>query len=171
MKGNVYMDAQVAKKFVGKMIRVNRMHRSLIESYTKQSDLHRSQQQLLLYLLKCNTPPSQKDIAAAFEITPAAVAISLKKLEQRELIQRIPNPDDTRANLITISQRGKELLERNRELFEQTDAAMLEGVSEAELDQISRVLDKFIANLVHLGACDELPEFLKENKERNETKK
>ena len=158
------MDNKAVKRFVGRIIRVNRLHRSLIDRYTKEAELHRSQHQMLMYLMKCDTPPSQKEIAAAFEVTPAAIAMSLKKMEQKGLVERVVSEDDSRVNLITISDKGKEIMERNRQLFERADAAMLEGVTETEIEAIAAVLDKFIDNLIRFGAEDEIPAFCKAGK-------
>ena len=43
---------------------------------------------ILMYLTRCTTTPSQKDIAKHFEISAAAVAVSLKKLEAGGYIKR-----------------------------------------------------------------------------------
>lgn len=156
------MDANGAKKLIGKMIRANRLHRSLIEKRNKEADIHRSQQLMLMYLAKCETAPSQKEIAAVFEVTPAAIAMSLKKMEQKGLIERIVSAEDSRVNHIVISEKGKQIMDSNRLHFEQTDLAMIEGVTEEEIAVISKVLDKFIDNLYTMGAVDEChPAFCK----------
>ena len=158
------MEITAVKRFVGKMMRCHRLHRSMIERYTKEAQLHRSQHEMLLYLIKRQTPPSQKEIASDFEVSAAAIAMSLKKLEQKGLIERIVNENDNRVNLITISELGREVMEHSRKLYESTDAAMLEGVTEEELNVISGVLDKFIDNLIRIGAQDEVPVFCKASK-------
>lgn len=150
------MDKAKIRKFIGKLIRCNRLHRGMIDHHTKEAKLHRSQHEMLLYLIKRETPPSQKEIASDFEVSAAAVAMSLKKLEQRGLVERIVSDVDNRVNLITISDLGREMMERNKRLFESTDAAMLEGVTEEELEIMSGVLDKFIENLFRIGAEDEV---------------
>ena len=150
------MDATESKKLIGKMIRANRLHRSYVEKITRDAGIHRSQHHILIYLMKATTPPSQKELAAAFEITPAAIAMSLKKMEQKGLIERITSPEDSRVNLIAISEKGKEIMESNKLLMEKTDRAMIDGVTDDEFVALSRVLDKFVANLLKLGE-DETP--------------
>jgi len=151
------MDATEARKLIGKMIRANRLHRSYVEKITRDAGIHRSQHHILIYLMKAATPPSQKELAAAFEITPAAIAMSLKKMEQKGLIERITSPDDSRVNLIAISEKGREIMECNKLLMEKTDRAMIEGVTESEFETLDAVLDKFVSNLLMLGAEDETP--------------
>ena len=155
------MEMNKNKRFVGKMMKVNRLHRSVIENCSKEDQLHRTQHQILHFLMNCKEPPSQKEIAVAFEVTPAAIAMSLKKLEAKGLIERVVAMEDNRVNLISISEAGKAVMERNRALFESTDAAMLEGVSDAEIETVSAILDKFIENLIRIGAEDEIPAFCK----------
>ena len=155
------MEAERAKKLISKMIRTNRLHRSLIEKCNKEADIHRSQQHILLYLSKCDTPPSQKEIAAVFEVTPAAIAMSLKKMEQKGLIERIVSEEDSRVNLIKVSEKGKQIMELSRRSFERTDIAMVEGVTDGEFEVFARVLDKFIDNLLKIGAEDDCPPFCK----------
>ena len=151
------MDTTEARRLIGKMIRTNRLHRSYVEKITRDAGIHRSQHHILIYLMKAATPPSQKELAAAFEITPAAIAMSLKKMEQKGLIERITSPDDSRVNLIAISEKGKEIMESNKLLMEKTDRAMIEGVTETEFEAFASVLDKFVSNLLMLGAEDETP--------------
>ena len=162
------MDATEAKKLIGKMIRANRLHRSLAEKRNREADIHRNQQHILLYLSKSETPPSQKELAAVFEVTPAAIAMSLKKMEQKGLIERVPSPDDTRVNLITVSDKGKAIMESSRRFFEQTDLAMIEGLTREEFEVISGALDKFIDNLLRIGAQDECPPYIKNSMKGND---
>ncbi len=158
------MDAKKAKELVGKLMRVNRLHRSIIQSSTGDFQLQRSGHMMLLFILNSKTPPSQKQIAEAFKITPAAVAMSLKKMEGHGLIERTPDENDTRINLITVSKKGKDLLERTRQSFEAADKAMLNGIPDSELEKMSATLDKLIENLLGIGAKDDKPEFLKQQK-------
>ena len=155
------MSNEETKRFVSKMIRVNRLHKSLIEKFAYESQLHRSQHQILIYLMNCKEPPSQKEIAAAFEVTPAAIAMSLKKLYAKGYINRVVADEDNRVNLITISDKGREIIEENKVKFDKTDAAMLEGVTDDDLKYMSGVLDKFIENLIRIGAEDDIPAFMK----------
>ena len=159
------MEKMEAKHLIGKMLRANRLHRSLAEKRNKEADVHRSQMHILFYISKQDTPPSQKELAAAFEVTPAAIAMSLKKMEQKGLIDRRVLKEDTRVNLISVSEKGKALMESNRLFFEGIDKAMVEGVTDEEIRILSSVLDKFIGNLVKLGAEDEFPSFAKNSEQ------
>ena len=143
------------KELVGKLMRVNRLHRNVIQSRAGELQLQRSGHMMLLFIKNSKTPPSQKDIAGFFKITPAAVAMSLKKMEAHGLIIRTPDEIDSRVNLISLSEKGIELLERTRKGFEAADKAMLSGISDGELASMSKTLDKMIENLIGVGATDD----------------
>ena len=155
------METADAKKLIGKMLRAKRLHRSLAEKRNKEADIHRSQLNILFYLSKQDAPPSQKELAAAFEVTPAAIAMSLKKMEQKGLIEREVLAEDTRVNLISVSENGKRIMESNRIFFEKIDRTMVEGVTDEEVAVLSRILDKFIDNLLKCGAEDDMVPFCK----------
>ncbi len=149
------MNPQEMKTIVGKLMKVNRLHRSVICDSTGTLRLQRSGHMMLLYILNSEAPPSQKEIAKAFNITPAAVAMMLKKMEQYGLVVRTADKSDSRINLIKVSEKGKTLISENRQRFEQTDRAMLDGISESELAAVSKTLDKMIENLIKSGARDD----------------
>lgn len=143
-------------------MKINRLHRSVIGESADEFKLRRSGNMMLHYIVQCKAPPSQKDIAESFDITPAAVAMTLKKMEVCGLIFRTPSEADSRVNLIEISDAGRELLERNRMRFDRADSVMLDGIDEKELAEISCILDRMIANLINAGAKDEPPPFVPE---------
>jgi DNA-binding MarR family transcriptional regulator len=153
------MNTNEMKELVSKIMKVNRLHRSVISDNAGGIKLQRSGHMMLLYILKSENPPSQKEIAKSFGITPAAVAMTLKKMEKSGLIERMASEDDNRVNLIKVSEKGRALLENNRQRFEDTDRAMLSGIPDGELEAASRTLDKMVANLIKAGAKDEPPPF------------
>lgn len=154
------MNTQEMKRLVGKIMKVNRLHRSVISDSTATHNLQRSGHMMLLYIMHCKTPPSQKDIAKVFNVTPAAVAMTLKKMEGCGLIVRTPSSADSRVNLIEVSESGRKMMEKNRQRFEVADRAMLKGIDETELAKMSETLDKMIENLIKVGAKDENAPFV-----------
>ncbi len=55
------------------------------------------------------------DISERFEITSAAASQLADKLVQSGLIERVESPEDRRAKLLTLSVKGKNLIERGVE--------------------------------------------------------
>ena len=143
------------KKCVGMLISANRAHKSMVEKYVDQTGMHRSQHHLLM-LIACNPKvPSQKELAEKLSISPAAVTVSLKKLEKLGYIERCAAETDNRYNEIRISSEGKSLIEDTQHMFEKLDKAVFEGFSEEDLDRFMQYMKKIHQNI---RSCDEAAE-------------
>lgn len=140
-------DKERAHYMFYKMIQVDRLHRSIFEKMHSAFGIHRSQHRLLMYISKMDTCPSQKDIAEHFEISPAAVAVSLKKLEDTGYIQRESTEKDSRFNSITLTDKGKEIVEKSLDFFSESDRAMFEDFSETDYENLDSCLEKMAEGL------------------------
>ena len=125
---------------------VDRSHRRLIEAQVAKLGIHRTQHIALMYIAK-NKGATQQDIASVFDISPASVAVTLKKLENADLISREKDPEDARKNRIVLTQNGEDMVKRSRELFAEVDEAMFNGFSEEETEQLRDFLDRLSKNL------------------------
>ncbi len=157
------MEENRPRETMGRLMRVNRLHRSVVEKKFKELGVHRTQHMLLVYIAKSDTPPSQKQIAHHFDVTPAAVAMSLKKMEKNGLIERKSSECDSRVNFIQLSQKGREVQEKTMEMFKTMDETAICGVSEEELNMLNSILERMAENLISFGAVDELPHSRKSN--------
>ena len=71
--------------------------------------VYRSQHRMLMILGK-HPDCSQSAIAEKLEISPAAVAVSLKKLEKAGYISRQCDEADNRMNHVVVTPKGKEVI-------------------------------------------------------------
>ena len=129
------------------MAGVLRMHRNLCEQLLSELGVHHSQHRMLMNLAKRSKAPSQKDIAAEFGVSPAAVAVTIKKLENGGYIARTSFEGDMRQNRIEISQKGRELVEKSHSFFHAVDERMFSGFDESELSQFLSFLERIRNNL------------------------
>ena len=141
------------KRLVHEFIAASRMHHRSIENAVRGMKIHHSGHRLLVHLSHCEVMPSQKEIAARFDISPAAVANSLKKLEKDGYIARKTDDGDTRFNRIAITEKGKAILDETKTLFESVDEKMLSGLSEDERATLFSCLSRMKQNLASL--CDD----------------
>lgn len=132
-------------KTIRMLIQTDRFHQAAIEAQFNRYGIHRTQHMTLRYIMHCETPPTQREIAEAFEVSPATVAVTLKKLESAGLILR--QPLDSRTKCIRITDAGRDILEKTRDLFRAVDDAMCADISDAELDALDRNLQKMQQNL------------------------
>lgn len=129
------------------LISTARLHHGVVDGLVAGMGVHHSQHRMLMYLSKHEKLLSQKAIADEFNVSPAAVAVMLKRLEKDGYINRCVTDDDNRCNEISITQKGRDMVERSRHLFECIDAAMFDGIDAAELEAFASVLCTIRSNL------------------------
>jgi len=64
----------------------------------------------LLMQMHHKGPCGMSEVSERFEITPAAASQLVDKLVQGGLIQRVEDPNDRRAKLLSLTDKGKELV-------------------------------------------------------------
>ncbi len=160
------------QKTIFTFIATDKLHRRAIERWATEAGMHRSQHRMLMYLSCCKTIPSQKDLATHFDISPAAVAVTLKKLESDGYIERgkCSCRQDSRFNEIKITERGREATLQSRKHFKHIDELALKDFSDDELEEFIKLLCRMQENL---RSCEPLVENSSQNSqnhERNEEK-
>ena len=136
---------QIVHEFIG----VTRYHRRAIENTVRGMGIHHSGHRILMFLAQNEGTPSQKEIAKRFEITPAAVTGTLKKLEREGYILRSVDEIDTRLNRIQVTEKGYAIFEKTHTLFGDVDEAMLDGFSDSERDILYDYLIRMKKNLTN----------------------
>lgn len=100
-------------------------------------------------------PPSQKDLAETLHISPATIAASLKSLERGGYISRQTDERDSRRNLISITEKGRETLLVSREVFRSVDAYMYNGFTPTERAQVEAYHRRMLENLYQIGGGED----------------
>lgn len=117
----------------------------VISKKVEKTGIYRSQHRLLMILGK-HPDSSQTALAAEMEISPAAVAVSLKKLERSGYISRQCNADDNRINHVVVTDKGKEAITESIRYFQEIEDAVFADFSEEELEQYSIFLKRMACN-------------------------
>lgn len=124
-------------------ILTDRMHRRLFESKMAGIGIHRSQHRVLMYLFKhLPDAPSQKELAEHFDISPAAIAVTLKKLENAGYITRAALENDNRVNTVIPTEKARVVVEKTREYSEELENVVFVDFSDAELNAFEKSLEK-----------------------------
>ncbi|MFI0819918.1 MarR family winged helix-turn-helix transcriptional regulator [Streptomyces sp. NPDC021098] len=114
---------------------VGRLRRRLRETYDMEG-LTPTQTSVLSRLSK-DGPASASGLAAAERVRPQSIALTLGVLDERGLIDRRPDPDDGRRQVISVSEAGHAFIEDNRRAGEEWLARSLEtGFTEDERQAI-----------------------------------
>ena len=133
------------------------LHRRTIEQWANDAGMHRSQHRMLMHLTRCENTPTQKDLAKHFDISPAAVAVSLKKLEGDGYIERekCATSSDSRYNEIKITERGKEAVMQSIKYFRHVDCEAFRDFSKEELTLFATLLERMHENLKNIAPLSE----------------
>ena len=129
-----------------KMIKILKIHKSCINTEASQFGLHTTQHRALMYLSRKGNLLSQKELALHLEITPAAVTQILQKLESDGYIERTLGSDN-RFNEIGITERGKNVVEKTKIIFQNIDKSLFANFSEDEMDAFIGFLERIYENL------------------------
>ncbi len=144
---------QKERRLMHMFLSASRLHHMLAESKISKLGLHRSQHHMLI-CIKNNSAVCQKDLAQKLEISPAAVAVTLKKLEASGFIKRCASSDDNRMNQIELTEAGNELIEKTGEYFLHIDHATFEDFSEEEMETFEALILKMKRSLKK-SLCEE----------------
>lgn len=137
------------RELVETYMHVGRLHRMVLERQLNRTGVYRSQHQLLMYIAD-NPNASQKEIAQLNHVSPATVAVSLKKLENGGYIRRVVDEDDNRYNKICITEKGSAVVENSVRWFQKVERSIFDGFSPEEMVQMQGYLNRMHQNLSSL---------------------
>ena len=87
----------------------------------------------------------QQQIGSAMGIDPSTMVSLVDQLERAGLANRRPHPQDRRAREVLITPKGRRTVKRARELAEEVEDDVLQGLSPAERRQLVTLLRKAFA--------------------------
>lgn len=129
---------------------VTKQMRRMFELQARVQDMTLPQWRALGQLVQSNGL-SQAALANLIETDPMTTSKILRLLETRALIERLPDPNDSRAKILLTTPRATEMVEAMKITARDTHTAMLEGISEADKEVLIRSLNKISDNLAGLN--------------------
>ena len=135
------------RAIMGKLMSIMRDHKSVVDWFVNETNLHKSQLRLLMNLARLGNNVSQRDLAETLNITPAAVAVTLKKLEKNGLVGRKMAEKDNRYNEVVLTEKGKKIVKESYKVFKYADEKMFDGFSLEELNAFEGYLNRIKDNL------------------------
>jgi DNA-binding MarR family transcriptional regulator len=81
------------------------------------------------------------ELSEKFDITNAATSQLVDKLVQSGFVQRAEDPQDRRAKLLNLSEKGKELLQQSAERRYRWVEEIAKNLSSEEREQVSEALE------------------------------
>lgn len=89
-------------------------------------------------------PGSQAELSKRSGIHRSDMVGVLNELAERGLVERVPDPEDRRRNIITISTRGGRCLSLLDEALDDLEGELLAPLSASERDQLVRLLTRLL---------------------------
>ena len=116
----------------------------------EELDLNLSEAILLAFLQEAVTdaaPLTQVDLARHMVVGRAAMGSLIDSLEQRDWVERLPNPKDRRVWLIAITPSGEQAAKQIAKIDERLRAELREGISRKERRELNRILNRLRENV------------------------
>ena len=135
------------RRLIKQQMRISRRRHRIIERSLLDIGIHSSQHFALMYLSHHSGTVSQVQLAELLNVTPASVARTMKGLEAGGYILRSDAADDCRRNEITITDKGRYVVETSKRVFDRIDADTFAGFSEAEIALLERMQERILRNI------------------------
>jgi MarR family multiple gene transcriptional regulator MgrA len=123
----------------------------LLNRRLKEEDMTFSQIIVIYYLWEHRDQKvTQKDITDALHIKHPTTIGLLKRLEDKEMLKVVVDPDNRKYRNITLTERALEFIEADKKRKIHTDQYMVEGMTEEEIKQLRNLLDRVYDNMMKL---------------------
>ncbi len=127
---------------------INESFAAIINRQLRDEDMTFSQLMLISYVWENrNNKVTQKDISKALHIKHPTTIGLLKRLEEKEMLKVIVDPDNKKYRNIVLTPKGEQFVERNKERKRYTDQNLTDGMTEEEIQTLRKLLDKVIDNM------------------------
>ncbi len=101
-----------------------------------------SQASLLTDLYERGAPQRMSTLAQTFDVAPRTVTALVDGLERRGLVQRAPDPDDRRAVLVGVTDKGNALMQEIEWGRQALADELVNGLTRDERVEFARLLNK-----------------------------
>jgi MarR family multiple gene transcriptional regulator MgrA len=124
---------------------------AIINRQLKDDDMTFSQLILISYVWENrDRKVTQKDISEALHIKHPTTIGLLKRLEEKEMLTVMVDPDNRKFRNIVLTPKGEKFVEFNRERRRYTDSYLTEGMTSEEVLILRKLLDRVIDNMQEL---------------------
>lgn len=101
-----------------------------------------------LYARRAQGDLFQRDVEARFSIRRSTATGILQLMEKRGLLEREPVSYDARLKKLVLTQKALNQRERIREAIRNMEALLAKGLTQQELDDFHRIMDKMKHNVL-----------------------
>ena len=121
----------------------NLLHRALKQRYAAEADVRLTVEEfILLNMIEAHTDQILQNIAIATGKNKSVVMRMIDSLEEKGLAKRTVNPEDRRENLLSITERGAEVVAQYQAIEKRLSGELLDGIPAEEVATFFRVIDR-----------------------------
>lgn len=121
----------------------NRLHRILKQRYAAEADVKLTIEEfILLNMIEARTDQILQNIAIATGKNKSVVMRMIDSLEQKGLAKRTVNPEDRRENLLSITDRGSEVLHQYQQIEKKLSNELLDSIPSQKVAHFFEVVEK-----------------------------
>ncbi|WP_263064550.1 MarR family winged helix-turn-helix transcriptional regulator [Dickeya dadantii] len=139
-------ESSARRRFALQLGQTSRLWRRVIDRELQPYGLTQATWLPLLFIAREDTPIHQKALAESLGLDASAVVRVLDSLQKQGFIERREG-NDRRFREIHLTALGLEQVEKVESIAGQVRNQALAGVSEQDIEQVSRVINQVISNL------------------------
>lgn len=133
--------SESANASVRALVRTSDAYMAMMSRAMRRHGLSAAGRQALAVLEGAGQPLSPTAISERMMVTTASTTSLLDTLERRGLVTRLPDPDDRRRLLVSLTDDGQDLVDAFLPEVVAVQTALMESLSEAERKRFIRSLD------------------------------
>lgn len=120
----------------------NKLHRLMKQRYAAEAEVKLTVEEfILLNMIEAQTDQILQNIAIATGKNKSVVMRMIDSLEEKGLAKRTVNPEDRRENLLSITEKGAEVVTQYQAIEKRLSNDLLEGIPADEVATFFRVVD------------------------------
>lgn len=102
----------------------------------------------IIFHLAHNDGITQLELSKLTRLKPPTVSVSLQKMEREGLVTRTADKDDLRKTIVSLTDKGKEIVKSITEVFDCYDKAITETLTASEAEQLKSLLMKVRKSII-----------------------
>lgn len=129
----------------------NKLHRVMKQRYASEAEVKLTVEEfILLNMIKAKTDQILQNIAIATGKNKSVVMRMIDSLEQKGLARRTVNPEDRRENLLSITDKGDEVVAQYHEIEKRLSVELLSDIPAEKVAVFFEVVDEISEKVKHL---------------------
>lgn len=96
----------------------------------------------IIFHLAHNDGITQLELSRLTHLKPPTISVSLQKMESEGLVSRRADADDLRKTIVTLTEKGREIVSRIEDVFKSHDKAITDSLTPEETQTLKTLLIK-----------------------------